>query len=376
MENILMKITRLTVNTLLLSFLVLCFTTKSQSAVLIDPPNQLFSTSAGDSVDQVIGIVNPSEETLKIRAYIQDWHYDPSGKPEYVETNSLPRSASNWITFNPSELTLESEESGTIRYTVDVPSEIGSGTYWSILFLEGESLEAQDDIAIASFSVRVGHVIYVNIPPIEKAGSIAGILGQAPEDPSQSYQLAVQYFNNGNAAQGVEGTFELRDSFGETVRSALIDRNVILPESLRVLVMNFYGPLPAGDYTALFILNYGDEEVDVAGEYSFRLEAPLIDPESLNTSEEVAEAVEEDSEEAGDLEIEEESPEEDLGEIEDLEEDLEGTTGVSEENSDEENSDEENSEETRLEETEDSEGASEKDSEEVENSEETEVINN
>jgi hypothetical protein len=148
-----------------------------------------------------------------------------------------------------------------------------------VLFVESEPGDPEPGQAAATFAVRVGHVVYLNVPPVTRAGAIAGIFGEPPAGPAEPYRLTVLYVNGGNAVTGVEGRFTLSNDRGEAVIEAEIDRAVVLPGSERAFQIDVVGPLPAGGYTALVVFDYGDEDQEVAGTYDFTLEEDLQEPD-------------------------------------------------------------------------------------------------
>jgi hypothetical protein len=247
----------------------------SQAAVGVVPPSQLVTAQPGEQIDGVITINNPNDTPITVRIYLADWNYNAEETQTFYEPGSLSASASPWITFSPSILTLEGQESTEVRYTAEVPINASPGTHWSMLFVEGENPNPAPGDRLATFKVRVGHTIYVNVPPLERDGMITGIFGVPPDDANTPYRFAIQYANTGNAAYAVEGVMELRDISGETVATIDVDRLVVLPHSMRFITSNLFGPLDPGPYTMLIILNYGDRTKDIAGDYTFVLEKPL-----------------------------------------------------------------------------------------------------
>ena len=169
-------------------------------------------------------------------------------------------------------------ESANLENTQSVPADASSGTHWSVLFVESAPTDPEPGQAAATFSVRVGHIVYVNVPQLETDGAIIGMFGTPPSAPDGAYSIIAQYANTGNAAQGVDGTFTVRNQLGVSVIEAAIERSIVLPGLERAFQINVIGPLPAGNYTALVVLNYGDEERDVAGAIDFTLAEPLVEP--------------------------------------------------------------------------------------------------
>jgi len=271
---------RIPVITLALALLLFAFSTASaQTAVAIDPPAAIFKAKPGEELTASILVANPGAEAARVRVSLGDWMYQPDGQPVYLDPGSLPESASPWITFSPAEFVLDGHEKKVVRYTIKVPGDAEPGTHWSVLFLQGEDPNAQPGANIATFKLRVAHTVYVNVPPVKWSGEILGIAAVPPEQPDDPIAIAIQYANTGNGAYAVTGRLEVRNSSGEVVGSAEIDRTVVLPGATRVILANFFGPIDKGDYVILAVLNYGSETVDIAGQtvvsLPFDLERPL-----------------------------------------------------------------------------------------------------
>ncbi len=250
----------------------------AQTAVAIDPPAKLYSVSPGHRVTAELVVANPGDDPARIRVSLADWTYQPDGQPEYLDPGSLPQSASPWITFSPAEFVLEARANQVVRYTITVPENATPGSHWATILLTGENPDAKPGAKLATFNLRVAHVVYVNVPPVRWDGAILGMAATPPENPEQPVTLAIQYGNTGNGVYAVSGRLEVRNVEGRVVGEATIDRSVVLPGSTRVILARFHGPLPAGDYVALAVLNYGDPNVDIAGQTTFHLGQALDAP--------------------------------------------------------------------------------------------------
>ncbi len=261
-------------------FLALSTAVLAQSAVAISSPAKLFEARPGEVLNFTLQVFNPSPDPVEVRVSLGDWTYQPDGQPLFLEPGSLPQSAAPWITFDPPSFRLEGRGRAEVRYTIRVPENAAPGTHWAALFLLGENPNPQPGEKLAAFRIRVAHTIYVNLPELVREGRILGLSATPPSDPEKPVVIAVQYANTGNAVQAVTGRIEVRNDRGEVVGKVEIERTVVLPGSQRLLLARFYGPVPPGDYAVLAVLNYGDPEVDVAGQTVFRLESPLKAPRS------------------------------------------------------------------------------------------------
>lgn len=250
----------------------------SQSAVEVSPPVLLHAGGRAAPVDAAYMVKNPTDLPLLVRVSVADWHYLADGTPNYLEAGSLPRSVAPFVTFNPAEFLLEPGETSEVRYTVALPAAAEPGSYWGVLFMTAEDPDPEPGFELARFSVRVGHVVYVNVPPLAPEGQIVGIFGESPADPADGYALQIQYANTGNAVQRLDGYVELRDGQGQVLFHEELPPQVSLPGDVVGRTFDVYGPLEPGNYTALVVYNYGDETIDVAADYPFALEQALLDP--------------------------------------------------------------------------------------------------
>ncbi|MEX2501082.1 MAG: hypothetical protein WD336_01790, partial [Trueperaceae bacterium] len=80
------------------------------------------------------------------------------------------------------------------------------------------------------------------------------------------------------SVQELDGFVEVRPLDGGNELRIPIEQVRVLPGSERLVTRRLLGPLAAGDHLALVVLNYGDPDVDVAGETVFTLDEALPDP--------------------------------------------------------------------------------------------------
>lgn len=250
----------------------------AQGAAMIDPASARYTAEPGGSIEGSVRVTNPTDLPMRLRLYLSDWDLDPAGNFGFADAGTMAGTASSWLTYAPTVLELGPQESATVPYTAAVPPDAAPGTHWSVLFVESEPGEPEPGQAAATFAIRVGHVIYIDVPPLTRAGAIAGIFGEPPAQAGAPYRLTVLYVNGGNAVTGVEGQFTLRNDRGEIVIEADVDRTVVLPGSQRAFEIDVQGPLSAGNYTALLVFDYGDAEQEVAGTYDFTLHEDLPAP--------------------------------------------------------------------------------------------------
>ncbi len=250
-----------------------------QGAVGVQPNAVILEVAPGGSVTQELRIDNPGSNPLGLTIYPGDWQLDGSDQINYYPAETLERSAAGWLTLSATDLSLASRANTTLTYTVQVPDSATAGTYWAAVFIEGVDPATEGSQALAAFRLRTAHTFYINVPPIQHAGSILGIFGTPPQTPEQPYRMQLSYMNEGNTVQILNGQIDIRTVTGELVDTVPVEREVALPGLVKSLNIALYGPLPASEYLALAVLNYGDFTRDVAAELVFEVPIDLAAPE-------------------------------------------------------------------------------------------------
>lgn len=258
-----------------LAFMFLLGAVQAQGAVSVQPNAIIHTAAPGDLISQQLRIDNPGTAELDVSIYPGDWQHDSAGQVVYFPSGTLEHSAADWLSFDQASLTLAGRGEATVTYTVSVPADAQPGSYWAALFAEGVNPDSEQSQALTTFRMRTAHMVYVNIPPATSGGRITAILGEHPAAEDGPYTMHLTYLNEGNTIQILTGRVQIRTVAGELVETITMDRVLALPGIARTFSMDLFGPIPAGDYLALAVLNYGDSGTDVAGEFVFSLNHDL-----------------------------------------------------------------------------------------------------
>lgn len=263
--------------TVILIFTILGFSLAfAQNAVGVNPPGLELSGQPGQTLNATISLDNPGKTPLTVVSSLSDWYYNDKGEITFLKAQSLAQSATGWITVTPVTQTVPANQHGAVRYSVKIPPNTKSGSYWAIIFFEGRNPNPPVGGTLATFNVRVGYIVYVNVGKTETKGRIGGVAG-ARLGPG-TYQFAVQFNNTGNRVVLLNGKVLVRNANGDTVVDIPIKNAVALPGAVRLIKASMLGPLPAGPYSALVLLNDGSLSQDIAGQYTFQLRQPLQAP--------------------------------------------------------------------------------------------------
>jgi len=223
-------------------------------------------------------VVGNNEEIVDdIRIYLIDWDRDLEGNHRFYEPGTLPRSNTAWITVSPSHFSLQPGERREVRFTIKVPAD-AEGTYWGMIMVEGRPRPQEGEEGMVMAVPRFGIKVYETPRgTAHRDGRITHMerLGLNP------LTVLVEFENTGNAHLRVDGWVEIRDTWGETVRSLKIGRFPLLPGAKRrVRAIDTDGdgePLPPGDYLALAVLDFGGPYL-IAGQIPFKVEELHLRP--------------------------------------------------------------------------------------------------
>ncbi|MBI4429913.1 MAG: hypothetical protein HY562_12440 [Ignavibacteriales bacterium] len=113
----------------------------------------------GEKYDGVILVKNDTNEPQEVKVYQTDYSFHHSGTNNYAEAGSTPRSNAKWVAFSPSFLTVPPQSALAVNYSVTVPEDKGkklTGTYWSMLMIEGVPKGSPESSASAKDKTQMG----------------------------------------------------------------------------------------------------------------------------------------------------------------------------------------------------------------------------
>ena len=239
----------------------------AQTGVGVSPPRVEIEAQPGDVIQRAVAVDNPGDRgVLEVTAGFNDFLLGPKGNALYLPPGAHERSLLSWMSVGPLKFDLAPKEAREVAYTIRVPADAKPGSYWGIVFFDsgpkGQN-PAQGGVGVR-FRVRVGHVIYVHVGKLERAGEILGF-GYQPAMGKQGAQLRVNFQNTGNAAIRLNGRVEVRDDEGQLVSVGRVEDVVSLPGLTHEVGAALPGNLPPGRYVVLAVLDYGQKDL-IAGE--------------------------------------------------------------------------------------------------------------
>jgi hypothetical protein len=223
------------------------------------------TATAGESYVGTIVVRNQTQTDQPVRIYQTDYLFFADGTSHFSDPGTSARSNAAWITPTVRSLLVPPQSEMTVTYTVKVPaSDSLTGTYWSVVMVEGAPNEAgrssggRPQVGVGSvmrYAVQVA--THLKATGSRKV-SFANSKFLTNPDSTQSFELDVQ--NVGERAYRPALWIEVYDAAGELKASARQERGLLYPgTSLRQVFA--LGKLAPGTYRAMVFADSGEDAV-------------------------------------------------------------------------------------------------------------------
>ena len=236
--------------------------------ISVAPSRIFFSADKGGSQTKTIKVTNSGNQAMVLLASLRDWIRDSVGEKVYSLAGTNSNSNASWIRFQPTQTTIQPNESVDISVVITVPNQAAKVTN-SMLFLTQindtkpiSGVDANGRKMAINFKLEVGIQIY-NTVPGEESKNLEFISFEdrgMVNDSTKSLVLGIQ--NNGNIPTDAHLRLELTNiSSGATIK--LTPKPIsMLPNTFQKIALGISPKQNKGKYLATAILEYG-EDVDL-----------------------------------------------------------------------------------------------------------------
>lgn len=277
-----------------------------QSNALAIQPRKDYNLRAGESVSDTLTVTNRhTSEPLNLNLNIIDFQaQDESGTPQLMR-NSTERTAwslKNFIDM-PQQVTVNPGETIRVPITIEMPADIGAGSYYSAIEYAATGPTSDTQVNIAASGVSL---MFVNVPGEARQqltflqfgafvpdaggreGSFKGLyFGERPK------VMAYRLRNDGNVAEQPNASIVIRNFSGKEVYT-IADANPKNQLALRGQVRRFDACINPEDVTQttetgndINTLVCGDTEKLSPGRYTAELTVLYTDSSSGNETREI-----------------------------------------------------------------------------------------
>ncbi|HEU68855.1 MAG TPA: hypothetical protein ENN53_06560 [Candidatus Acetothermia bacterium] len=201
---------------------------------------------------------NETEVPETFTVYVGDWDRDELGGNRFYPPGTLPSSLSPWLSVTPSSFTLGPGAAREVQGTVTVPSAVGVGAYWGIVFVHGEPRPVEHQGTTVMVAKRIGIKVYATVGSPRPQGDVRRVefRGLNP------LWLVVEFANSGRAnLREVQVGVEVYDAQGTLLAEVKPDPVPTLPGGVRWVVAETGLRLGPGTYLAVVKVDVGGPEI-------------------------------------------------------------------------------------------------------------------
>ena len=251
----------------------------SNSGVAISPSRVRFNVLPGKSKTAKIKINNDTEESKAFRVKFNDFNMNEHGKSQFVEPGNGKYGISNWVSVSPSFVEVMPGEKKEVTVTIDVPNdEAGKKAAWGIMMIE-ETTERKsldygnnnnESIAFGIIpTLAFGVFLYQNPPGVST--NEVEIMDFMVQEKEENYYVNIDAQNTGTGIAYCKAYVELTNLDNGDQEKLLVKSFTIVPELTRVFSFQLPEALASGKYSAVGVIDYGNEEEIEAAELEFEI---------------------------------------------------------------------------------------------------------
>jgi len=195
---------------------------------------------------------------VRVIAYLGDWGISQKGKVVFYPAGSQANSASSWLVYSPTEVTVESGRVHPIRVTISVPKDATPGDHLAALLVESrpESKKTANTQKQVQVKFRLGAVFYIMVPNLTRKGSLQSLRSEAVES---GIAVTPRLENSGNSHIRPTYSIKVLDQRGTTVAETVETESLpVLANSEMDMPVTIEKRLPPGNYSIRYRVKFDD----------------------------------------------------------------------------------------------------------------------
>jgi len=240
--------------------------TRLAGQLAVDQAELFLQPQAASASAASFNVRNESDQVVEATVYLMDWDRAEDGDNRFVPSGTLPQSCAPYLKIFPLSLRLPPGSSQMVRLGMEGTDSLAA-TCWSIVFVESGQGAPPPGRHIA-YVMRIGVKVYITPSGLPRDGDVEAMTvdsttakrSHSAKDTAAAPHLRVSYRNTGGVPYWVRGSVEYRRLDNSVARADSIGAFPILPGARRRFAM-LVPALPAGQYVALVLLDYGGSEL-------------------------------------------------------------------------------------------------------------------
>lgn len=230
--------------------------------IAISPSRIELPMMPGTEKTVVVNLIYSSDtgkgQPTRVLAYLGDWAITKQGKIDFYPAGSRSNSASPWLVYSPTEVTVIPGRSHPIRVTVSVPKDAAPGEHITALFVEPrpDDIKFEQNRKQVRVKFRLAAVFYVMVPTLTQDASLENLNAEAA---GKSLIVTPKLRNKGNTHVRPIYSIKLLDKDGVTVAECPDTESLpVLAGSETEIPLVIEKTLPAGSYSVRYRVRFSE----------------------------------------------------------------------------------------------------------------------
>lgn len=256
--------------------------------LLVDPLEVTILTAGAGRAAATFSLQNTSDRPVQATLSRQDWDRQENGDNRFLAAGSSGKSCGSMLSLSPLSVRVEPHTSRVIRLAVQTDA-APTRECWDIVFVEEVPQRAPANGNSLQYIFRTGVKVYIAPPGLQRDGAIEdmAVVDAPPKAASSSTparpastasagiqpagkQIAIRFHNTGGMHMIAKGRVEFRRLDNSLATQVPIGEFPTLPGAVRKVLVDVPRDLPAGDYVALALIDFGGAEL-VAGQIDYQV---------------------------------------------------------------------------------------------------------
>ena len=235
-----------------------------QLSFMITPVVKEIQTKPGEKEIYTLKIINSSEsrKKLKLRLYPLDFSLNSQGEIVFFPPRTLKRSASGWLTLNPSQLTVFGGTTEKVQVSINIPQEVQGGYYTAIAVENVPETSVQEQMGAVTWRMISMLVLIVQGMNQPAGDIIVDDLAIKADEAKEEIVFEVTLKNKGDVHVKTQGILIIEDEDGKKVEeiSFIKGSGTIFPGSVRKFKINVRKLPPPGKYVLKVVVKYDSKK--------------------------------------------------------------------------------------------------------------------
>lgn len=246
----------------------------AQSGIAAAPMQLTFDAGSGASQTQIVTLSNPGDAPVTMIAGFSDWYRDSTGNIMYAAPTALPASCSGWLKIFPaSQFVLQPGEKKEVTVMISLPPgapAVSSNSMLLFTQLNKQEVTNKKGIVI-NLAVRIGIQIYNTPQGVHKKEVEIDQFSDTliNEGNIVEKQLFLRLRNSGQVSAEGKASIELTHMSTGTKTTLPIIMFYTLPGAVRQIKIPLAGTLLPGRYSAVALIDYGEDQELRIGQLEF-----------------------------------------------------------------------------------------------------------